>query len=110
MKTQKSHPREWVDGSDPTYMQRRAEFLNPTNGSWWIVQIRPLKQTGRADSKAILVSCVFHLVKRLDLNHPPTSVGGLRKSPEVRPGRLDLKNPPTPVGGISVFSRRFGAG
>jgi hypothetical protein len=32
LKTWKSHPRKWVDGSDPTYMGARTEFLNPTNG------------------------------------------------------------------------------
>ena len=39
VKTQKSHPREWVDGSSPAYNGAMAEFLNPTHGSGWIVQI-----------------------------------------------------------------------
>src|SRR6266403_2177887 len=37
----KSHPREWVDGSDPTYIRARTAFWNPTHGSGWIVQIQP---------------------------------------------------------------------
>ena len=38
----KSHPRQWVDGSESNlHPSARAEFTNPTNGSWWIVQIRP---------------------------------------------------------------------
>ena len=43
MKTPKSHPREWVDCSDPTYISGFREFTNPTNGSWWIVQIQPIR-------------------------------------------------------------------
>ena len=27
-----------MDGSDPAYAQL-TDFLNPTNGSWWMVQI-----------------------------------------------------------------------
>ena len=33
--TRESHPRQlrqWVDGSDPTYIRARYQFLNPTNG------------------------------------------------------------------------------
>src|SRR6266404_2959589 len=37
----KSHRREWVDGSDPTYIRARTAFLNPTHGSAWMVQIQP---------------------------------------------------------------------
>src|SRR6266487_4403054 len=44
VKTQKSHPREWVDCSDPTYTRAQTEFLNPTHGSGWIVQIRPTRE------------------------------------------------------------------
>jgi hypothetical protein len=59
---------------------------NPTNGSWWILQVRPTR-AGR----------------RLDLNDPPTSVGGIRS--EASSGcRLTLNDPPTSVGGIeSIF-------
>jgi hypothetical protein len=28
-----------VDVSDPIYNERQNLFTNPTNGSWWIVQI-----------------------------------------------------------------------
>ena len=38
---------------------------------------------------------------RLDLNHPPTSVGGIWSSLPMTACRRDLKNPPTAVGGIS---------
>src|SRR4030095_3095724 len=41
---------------------------NPTNGSWWIVQVQPLSLAGL----------------RLDLNHPPTSVGGIQSRGSVR--------------------------
>ena len=46
--------------------------------------------------------------RRLDLKHPPTSVGGIRKIPQARPCRLDLNNPPTSVGGIPTFSKSKG--
>ena len=41
VKTQESHPREWVDFSDPTYQKQRGSFGNPAHGSGWIVQVQP---------------------------------------------------------------------
>ena len=38
---EESHPREWVDSSDPTYNHIAVETENPTHGSGWIVQIQP---------------------------------------------------------------------
>ena len=36
------HPRQWVDGSSPTYKKSDTDSIaNPTNGSWWIVQVQP---------------------------------------------------------------------
>src|SRR5258705_12934144 len=35
----KSHQRELVDASDPLYNKSRVRGFNPTNGSWWMVQI-----------------------------------------------------------------------
>ncbi len=64
---QKSHPREWVDSSDPAYASRYFAVIigrrkvgseQSTNSRWWDSQI----------SKASLC--------RLDLNNPPTPVGG----------------------------------
>lgn len=37
-------------------------FINPTNGSWWILQIRPLLRLESAELEG-------------DLNNPPTAVG-----------------------------------
>jgi hypothetical protein len=45
----------------PKAFQGLVKFENPTNGSWWIVQVQP---TGRCFS-------------RPDLNNPPTAVGGI---------------------------------
>ena len=39
----------------------------------------------------------------LDLNNPPTPVGGIPEGVVPALGRLDLNNPPTPVGGILGF-------
>jgi hypothetical protein len=37
-----------VDGSDRTYTGGLADFWNPTNGSWWMLQIRPSNEHGFA--------------------------------------------------------------
>src|SRR5881397_2555283 len=58
----KSHPREWVDGSDPTYTRPRTAFFNPTHGSGWMVQIQPTRD--HAPRSSI----------------PPTGVGGWFRS------------------------------
>src|SRR6266496_14074 len=36
---QKSHPRQWVDGSDPFYRELGPLHKNATHGSGWMVQI-----------------------------------------------------------------------
>src|SRR5258705_10851145 len=39
-KKSKSHPRQWVDASDPLYSNgTTVNSLNPSNGSLWMVQI-----------------------------------------------------------------------
>jgi hypothetical protein len=48
---------------------------------------------------------VRHRHARLDLNNPPTAVGGIQVTSRWV-CRLDLNNPPTAVGGIQVTSRR----
>jgi len=54
-----------------------VKLRNPTNGSWWMVQ-PPYKRTiavkGELSSMVLLMR-----TNRLDLKHPPTSVGGIRK-------------------------------
>ncbi len=75
MKTQKSHPREWVDVSIPTYHMRARPSENPTHGSEWTVQIQ-LKL--RVNLKSLSAG------ERSDLNNPPTSVGGILKFSEHR--------------------------
>jgi len=60
-------------------------FLNPPNGSWGIVKAQPsVSDNGRL---------------RLDLNDPPTAVGGIRTRASAL-CRLDFNDPPTAVGGI----------
>jgi len=75
VKTQKSHPREWVDVSIPTYHMRARPSENPTHGSEWTVQIQ-LKL--RVNLKSLSAG------ERSDLNNPPTSVGGILKFSEHR--------------------------
>jgi hypothetical protein len=83
-----SHHRQVVDYSSPTY-KRVATSLNPTSGSWWIVQARP--KTG----------CHFfesHQRKLVDRSSPTYRTGN--------PRRLGLNNPPASAGGIreSIFA------
>ena len=47
---------------------------------------------------------------RLDLNNPPTSVGGIPEFLKPIPFSLDLNHPPTAVGGIAEFSHNLGSG
>ena len=53
MKTHESHPREWVDFSDPAYKGGLWKFANPTNFRWWDLRTRSV------------LEC------RLELNNPP---------------------------------------
>src|SRR6266480_304141 len=96
-----SHQRKLVDGSDPSYRGELSESANPTNGSWWIVQILPFRPrtiphddslSALNESRLIypkagsepstnfrwwdLRTLSIHAC-RWDLNHPPTSVGGI---------------------------------
>ena len=78
---------------------------NPTNGSWWMVQI--LSEDGpRQDDRITKISQTFAC--RLDMNHPPTSVGGIQSTGSAL-SRRDLNHPPTPVGGIWSCAKLLGA-
>jgi len=65
-----------------SYTRARTEFLNPTNGSWWIVQLQP---TWEHESSSWI---------------PPTEVGGLFRSRLRRETRWRMRIPPTAVGGL----------
>ena len=107
VRTRKSPQRQLGDSSDPTYKIRGAEFLNPPNGSWGIVQIpfsrtnTPLRilsftngemrfspQDARSGSETI----------------PQLPLGGFRDADCVVSCRLGLNNPPTSVGGIQELA------
>ena len=75
--------------------------LKPTSSSWRIVQIPSLHKA----SEIKRIHGNFWLTNRLDLNDPPTSVGGIQESRERIFFRLDLKHPPTAVGGIQLSER-----
>ncbi len=89
---QKSHPRKWVDVSVPTYQMRARPSENPTHGEWvdssdpayasrYFEVIIGRRKVGSElstnfrwwDSQISKAS-----VCRLDLNNPPTPVGGIR--------------------------------
>ncbi len=80
---QKSHPREWVDVSVPTYQMRARPSENPTHGSGWIVQIQPVGSKQSTNSRWWDSQISKASVCRLDLNNPPTPVGGI---PELSEG------------------------
>src|SRR5438445_2215828 len=99
---EKSHQRKLVDCfSDPAYKEigfrnlripptevgglffrsslqrdRLPKFTNPTNGSWWIVQIQPVHVESH-ETVVPFISARPALFCRPDLNNPPTSVGGI---------------------------------
>jgi hypothetical protein len=90
-------------------MTRMNKHQNPTNGSWWIVQVlateqhsssltlraendprfRKLAGTPREASRLL-----SDRLRRLDLNHPLTAVSGIRKVLDGAPYRLDLNMSP----------------
>jgi len=73
-----SHQRQLVVRSDPFYNAPNTLTRNPTNGSWWIVQI--LSTTQPKQGLAIPPTAVGGLFKFFlkDLKYPPTAVGGIR--------------------------------
>jgi len=125
-----SHQRQLVVGSDPFYKEVRQRvapipptaaggrfrsFLqrsppacrpNPTNGSWWSVQILSTKKSAsvspQSHQRQLVVGsdpfykCLFsilrraaraalggHTFSRKDLNNPPTAVGGIQRPLET---------------------------
>src|SRR6266480_396948 len=85
------HPRAWVDRSSPAYKESRP----PLVFVYLSLPSRGEGREGEAKRESRVRPC------RLDLNNPPTSVGGIQR--RLRAPfccRLDLNNPPTPVGGI----------
>jgi len=73
VKTQKSHPREWVDCSDSTYEFKRSHLnQNPTNGSWWMVQVQPIQPT------ELKLMCTF-------ANMVQATKAGLEQSTHLKP-------------------------
>jgi hypothetical protein len=100
-----------VDGSDPTYKERASGFprnptngavggwfksglrskaqlgfLNPTNGSWWMVQVQPTKRNALRVTKShqrqlVDSSSPAYKTQRTQSQQiPPTAVGGWFKS------------------------------
>jgi len=86
-----------VDGSDPIYSESHPTLgANPTNGSWWMVQILSNKQPSAslvivfANQEGTALAILFcpparyarsferTWSHRKDLNYPPTAVGGIR--------------------------------
>src|SRR6266542_3508039 len=69
-----------VGGWFRSRLQRNGlrNFENPTNRSWWIVQIQPIRPHRRAHETELAFR--MHsaaLCPRRDLNNLPTSVGGI---------------------------------
>ncbi len=102
---EKSHLREWVDVSVPTYQMRARPSENPTHGSGWIVQIQPTRRViwshYRLSKVGFEQSTNFRWwdsqiskasVCRLDLNNPPTPVGGIPESFKAKARRLRFTN------------------
>src|SRR6185295_16043479 len=72
-----SHPRQWVVSSDAFYTQHKTWPSNPTNGSWWMVQILSKGSEVSTHSRGWDYIRVQERSGRGDLNKPPTPVGGI---------------------------------
>ena len=113
LKIQKSHPREsreWVDGSDPTYSSGLLNLRIPpteVGGSFrsnLFVQVEALlKLSWLSDA---LGSFVSEARSEQSTNFRWWD----SRTRDVLAFRLDLNHPPTPVGGISEFLRASEAG
>ena len=83
-------------------------FTNPTNGSWWMVQIQPVRpHRGRMKLKSLL-NALGHFVSEAGSEQSTNFRWWDSRTRCVLACRLDLNHPPTPVGGISeriVFTR-----
>ena len=67
VKSPKSHPRQWVDGSGPAYRRAPRPFPLFFFSSLFLAFARKRIKTGTGGL----------VLSRSDLNHPPTAVGGI---------------------------------
>ena len=104
-------------------MTRMNKDRNPTNGSWWIVQVlatehHSLNLTLRAENdpgfrklagtRREALRLLSDCFRRLDLNHPPTAVGGILRVLNVVPCWLDLNIVPhCRAGDFGLFVQRL---
>ncbi len=112
-----THGSGWIVSS-PAYKQGDSTApVNPTHGSGWIVQVQPTKRAGRRPFNFVIAFACgategadekresrYAPLCRLDLNDPPTAVGGIRgRRREASLCRPHLNDPPTAVGGIPTL-------
>jgi len=67
-------------------------FPNPTNSSWWIVQVQPTKATSQKPRRLARSSSEFSFVLPREASDAKRQIRG------VVACRSDLNNPPTAVG------------
>jgi len=78
-----SHPRQWVDGSDPFYTSETGFSLNPTHGSGWMIQILSTRETGFSRNPTHGSGWMVQILstrKQVSVGIPPTAVGGWFRS------------------------------
>jgi len=80
--------------------QQRKRLRNPTNGSWWMVQVRTIYVVRGEQALGT------RTMNSLDLNEPPTTRWWDSGILVDDYGRKDLNHPPTTVGGILTFCAR----
>jgi hypothetical protein len=84
VRSQESHQRQLVEASDSAYNRQLRPLVNPADGSRGIFHVQPslfsLNKVGLERSThcrgwdSLLAR---QLVCRLDVNHPPTAIGGI---------------------------------
>src|SRR6185369_7054948 len=78
-KSAKSHPRQWVVHSDAFYPKPTPQRWNPTNGSWWFIQMLSNRSLHRSVGiPPTVVGGLFKSLLRKDLNYPPIAMGGIK--------------------------------
>jgi hypothetical protein len=89
-----THGSGWIVHVQPTDESDSIASLNTTHGSGWIVQVQPTKRAGADLCFVVALPCGategaeekresrYALRCRLDLNDPPTAMGGIRGAGE----------------------------
>jgi hypothetical protein len=110
LKIQKFHPREWVDGSDPTYSSELLTLRIPPTEVGGLFRSNLFVQVKGLVRLNSLSNALGSFVSEAGSEQSTNCRWWDSRTRAVLAFRLDLNHPPTPVGGISEFLRASEAG